>query len=415
MSSSNEWMPTKGEFLTAGILGIILYLSLAGVATYILRKGLKSKTCRRFFACVIIMSALELPRYLELTAAQSYQSRICYAFHILAGTFFFVSFSIVCYQWAGLLQLGTYVKMIYSMRGLMLANAAFAAIDIASVVMCLASSSLQAYFDSTAYEIFTFIEGLRNVTYSTFLAYYGCTLLTRFYHFSTVERSTRSESFDNRVFAKAVKRITMILTLCCVCFILRVCMLCVKMAALFSNSTVTSTHFRLFGVGWFICADFIPRVLPTMAFILLMKTKPLGRKSIYGGTQGSMDGRGSGGVNVMMKGGPRKGGGFGGLGLRLHSPSKSDDFQFVKLAGDEEESRQQSQEMLAKEREMLDDQEQALGMGIWDVFSDDYEDEMDEDDALFEVDGDIDKLFAVPLDVAFHRECSVPEGSHVII
>ena len=47
-------------------------------------------------------------------------------------------------------------------------------------------------------------------------------------------------------------------------------MLFLKMVALHSSTVITSNRFRLFGLFWFVLADFVPRGLPMLAFIALM-------------------------------------------------------------------------------------------------------------------------------------------------
>lgn len=187
---------------------------------------------------------------------------------------------------------GTYFRAVYGLNGLIVTNVVFAIIDVVAVIACATYSTLQAYFDSLGFEILTFIEGVRNVVYSVFLAYYGVKLVRRFWHFSKIERqslrvqkqtcfqlwiSSFSDSTDNgtreAVFTKVLLRLTTVLILSTVCFMVRVCMLLAKMVALHSDSYLTSPSFTLFGILWFIVSDFIPRVLPCLAFILLMKTK----------------------------------------------------------------------------------------------------------------------------------------------
>jgi hypothetical protein len=68
-------------------------------------------------------------------------------------------------------------------------------------------------------------------------------------------------------------RMTTVLVLSSACFLCRVCMLIAKMVEIHEDKSVTSAAFPLFGFLWFALSDFLPRVLPTMAFIFLMRTK----------------------------------------------------------------------------------------------------------------------------------------------
>jgi hypothetical protein len=56
-------------------------------------------------------------------------------------------------------------------------------------------------------------------------------------------------------------------------------MLTAKFIALYTDTTVTTKTAPLFGLLWFIFSDFIPRVIPTLSFVLLMQTRRRSRQS----------------------------------------------------------------------------------------------------------------------------------------
>lgn len=309
MSDLDE--PSQNEYLLTGIIGLLLYGLILYLSLLSLSLGTKSKSTKRFFTAITVMAFCELPRFLLLAVERAYTSRVCYSFHVVAGVFFFLAFSIVCKQWYGLLQLGSYFKVVYSNRSLILSNVSFAIIDLVTIILCLLSSSLQHFFWSTAFEVMTFLEGVRNVVYSVFLCFYGLKLVKRFWHFSSIERdgnhrkaggsSTTATSAttsrgggstgrstqpiwcllcsvtDDQVFTKVVVRLTSVLVLATLCFIVRVAMLIAKMAIIHDEGgqATSSVHssLQLFGFWWFVCSDFIPRALPALAFIFLMGTK----------------------------------------------------------------------------------------------------------------------------------------------
>jgi hypothetical protein len=344
MTHSQQYYPLPIEYLYIGVLGIILYCSIIYLSISSMILGFRSKSTKRFFASIMIMSILELPRYFSLAITESYTSKTTYCFHIIAGIFFFLSFTIVCRQWSGLLQLGSYFRVVYGYHSLIISNITFAIMDIISVGFCAASHSLNSYFDSDSFEVITFLEGMRNCVYSIFLAYYGLKLVQRFWHFSKLEKQSISRrkrigkdgkrrkgkgpikrfvssffhsitflpdsfttskgskensniasSFDagplassnsenstsnvshlplfDTVFTRVVYRLTFVLSLTTLCFLFRLAMLIMKMIALHANSTYTNEQFSLFGLAWFTCSDFIPRGLPSIAFIFLMRTK----------------------------------------------------------------------------------------------------------------------------------------------
>lgn len=264
------------------------------------------------FHSLSIMAVLELPRYFALAIDGQYTSQSAYFLHILAGEFFFAAFCVVCYQWAGLLHVGQYAKVFYERDALLAAVAVFAVISIISGSICLSSGSLEGFFESKAYRGFTTLEVIKNIVYSSVLNYYGISLVARLWNYSEVEkreslarnpeaaRSTKLEyclrmvhlawtmpsmalrtkeesNPDNTnqkaVFTAALIRVTTVLTISSVCFALRLAMLIAKAVALAQDSTITTRSFSLFGLGWFICSDFIPRVIPSLAFVWLMRTK----------------------------------------------------------------------------------------------------------------------------------------------
>ena len=108
-----------------------------------------------------------------------YASRSLYIVHIFSALFFFAAFSVVCVQWSGLLKLGTYVSVMYSMPGLIAANACFGLSDLVAMIMCGQSSSLHNFFESPYYEVYTFIDTLKNLFYSGLLAFYGAKLILK--------------------------------------------------------------------------------------------------------------------------------------------------------------------------------------------------------------------------------------------
>ncbi len=298
----HQYYPLSGEYIATGVIGILVYVGIVYLSAVSIFLGIKSKSTKRFFVSVILMGILELPRYLAMAIQGSYVSQAAYCFHILSGIFFFIAFSIVCRQWSGLLQLGSYFRVVYGVHGLIISNVVFAVIDVIAVILCATSSSLQAYFTSTGFEILTFIEGVRNCVYSVFLAYYGVKLVRRFWHFSLLEQQAAAQKrgkvffgmlrtandSEGNVFTKVVLRLTSVLLLSTVCFASRLCMLMAKMIALHTSSQLTSPDSALFGLVWFIFADFVPRALPTLAFIFLMRTKRPARDQIKEGNNAAM-------------------------------------------------------------------------------------------------------------------------------
>ena len=84
------------------------------------------------------------------------------------------------------------------------------------------------------------------------------------------------------VFGTALTRLTIVLSIATICFVIRISMLILKMAAFHSNTTISTPSAPLFGFVWFCASDFIPRCLPSFAFVYLMR----GRRRSGGGRRG---------------------------------------------------------------------------------------------------------------------------------
>jgi hypothetical protein len=182
------------------------------------------------------------------------------------------------------------MSVMYSMPGLLLANAAFGLSDVVAMIVCGQSNSLNSFFQSSYYEVYTFIDTLKNLFYSGLLAFYGLKLIMKFYRYSSIELSERlfadremasgtdhsgrvSGSNKASVFSTALYRLTVVLAIATVSFFIRVFMLVLKTAALHTDTTVSSPTAPLFGFLWFTFSDFIPRCLPSFALVYLMKAK----------------------------------------------------------------------------------------------------------------------------------------------
>lgn len=292
---TRTYYPPSQENVATGVIGILIFMLIAGLCVTSILQGFKSQSTQQFFITILVMSIFELPRYFALAVDAQYTSVTCYCFHIVAGPFFFLGYSIVCWQWSGLLELGSYFKAVYGYNGLLVVNVAFVITDFTGLIICATSPSLAAYFASTAFIVITFLEACRNLVYSTFLTFYGLKLVRRFSQFSKRELQTQFTEIDqpnqafcptwlrclypcqpmkeDQVFTRVVTRLTSVLLLVTFCFLLRFIMLIGKMAELHTQKEYTNHVFSLFGLLWFCLSDFIPRAVPSLAFIFLMRQK----------------------------------------------------------------------------------------------------------------------------------------------
>ena len=209
---------------------------------------------------------------------QKYDWRSLYIIHIISGGVFFASFSIVCLQWSSLLKLGSYVKALFGVQVIISINVAFIILDLIAIIMCARESSLVDFFESDFFYVYIFGDALKNLFFSFLLAFNGVRLVIKFYHYSSIDLSDhvvqgKMLSKQHSVFSTALYRLTFSLSVATACFFSRLVMLIIKSIALNSDDTVTSDRFPLFGFYWFCLSDFIPRILPSLSFILLMKSK----------------------------------------------------------------------------------------------------------------------------------------------
>ena len=276
------------EYTLDGILGILLFSLIIGIAVYLFHQemngGGPSLTKQLFLTMLILMSLMEMPRYYALAVTGNYDSQGAYSCHILAGVFFFAAFSMLCKQWCEILQAGdtasrsTILVVFYGKQGLIISNVVFIIDDIITLGICLSSASLDDFFHSSDFYVYTLLEGFRNIFYSALLLYYGVVLAYRLGNIDSSIRgvgrfwdyiqSLRDDSSDH-VLALKVFRISAVLALCTACFFLRASMLIIKLATLDYS---TNLSFSTFGVVWFTLADFIPRVVPCLALMFMVRT-----------------------------------------------------------------------------------------------------------------------------------------------
>ena len=109
---------TADEMELTGAIGILLYVTILVLASFALFRGVKSVQTMYFFYAMLIMAIFELPRYVALNSDKQYTCVLCYACHIFGSLFFFIAFSIVAYQWSGVLAINlqpSYFKEMYSL------------------------------------------------------------------------------------------------------------------------------------------------------------------------------------------------------------------------------------------------------------------------------------------------------------
>jgi hypothetical protein len=319
MGEHQQYRPSKDEFLLTGLFGAALYIFLATIILSVLLKHPKNKFSKVFFVSMLLVCLFEIPRFLSIAITTNYQSKLFYIFHLFSSIFFFGAFTIVCLQWSSLLKLGTYVSIIYSFKGVLISNLLFILIDIIAMIVCGLSSSLHSFFRSTFFEWFTFLDTFKNLLYSSLLFFYGFKLILKFYRYNSLEisyhffqtdltptttstsasaagsassaalQSTTNYGQRKTAFGIALKKLTIVLFVTTICFFVRVMMLIVKLIALRGDLLMSSPTIPLFGFVWFLLSDWIPRCIPSFAFVYLMNMKRSNLKR-GGNTEGLLKG-----------------------------------------------------------------------------------------------------------------------------
>jgi hypothetical protein len=328
MGQHDQYKPSKDEFLITGLFGSALYIFLATIILYAYLKNPKNKFSKYFFILMFFVCLFEIPRFLSIALTTDYQSKSFYILHIFTSILFFGSFTLVCLQWSTLLRLGTYIRIIYSFKGVLISNILFALFDLIAMILCATSSSLQTYFRSTFFQWFTFVDTFKNLFYSSLLFFYGLKLIIKFYKYNSLEMSynlfqsdlpppplsssatstpsipsatstnrkelgyTTTNNYGQRktAFGIALKKLIIVLFLVTLCFLVRVMMLIVKVIALQGDRLVSSPTVPLFGFIWFTLSDWIPRCLPSFAFVYLMNIKRGTVRRGGGGAGGTTEG-----------------------------------------------------------------------------------------------------------------------------
>lgn len=134
---------------------------------------------RFFFLAVFLTAACELPRYFVFTIQGTYTSQVAYALHMLAGLFYFFALSIVCYMWSCIVNLGAIASLLYSKKGLVVANIFLGSILLFACVACLRSSSLSSFFHSDLFILFVAQEIVQSMLYTAGLALYGVSMILK--------------------------------------------------------------------------------------------------------------------------------------------------------------------------------------------------------------------------------------------
>lgn len=170
--------PLPEETFAVGVIGVSLFTILLLISLVNLRRASKQLAVL-FFSCIMIMCILEFPRYIVMIVLRRYVSTLAYSCHILASCIYFLCVSLVCFMWAWLLELGKYTNILYGRYGVLCVNVMVGAVALSMCALCVMSSSLHSFFDSTAFIIYTSTEVLALIFYTGIVSFFGIRLVLR--------------------------------------------------------------------------------------------------------------------------------------------------------------------------------------------------------------------------------------------
>jgi hypothetical protein len=215
-----------------GVFGmVIFFLVLALACRGFFMTSHTHTHLRCFFLAIFLTAACELPRYFVFTIKGTYSSQLAYAFHMLAGLFYFFSLSIVCYMWSCIVDLGSLSSWLYSKPGLVAANIFLGSILVYACAACLSAASLSDFFHSDLFILFVAQEIVQSLLYTAGLALYGVSMI---YKLRDVEGSALS------VLQRLLVRITVTLGFTSLATLLRLIMCCLQIASSKSDFSVSN-------------------------------------------------------------------------------------------------------------------------------------------------------------------------------
>eukprot|EP00466_Bigelowiella_natans_P011442 jgi/Bigna1/140100/aug1.54_g14808 len=210
------------DFKFTGTLGSFLFCILVLIAlsgflkTPSTAHGKWFTAKQNYFLAVFLMATLDLPRYLVVAIDNDYgcsRKTWIYALHMLANAFFFSSYSIICSLWQE-------------------------------------TETIFDFFETTFYVVYT--------------------LLWPLYKLGRSNQHIQDENLSNVAaqLRPLMFKIKVLVAVVSISGVLRFIMLCIKISILDESSSSSSSWFT--SPAWWVFDDFLPRLLPTSGFMLLM-------------------------------------------------------------------------------------------------------------------------------------------------
>mmetsp|Transcript_31609 Transcript_31609/g.44014 ORF Transcript_31609/g.44014 Transcript_31609/m.44014 type:complete len:342 (+) Transcript_31609:71-1096(+) len=266
-----------GDFTFTGALGtflfcILILIAFSGFLRTPRAAGGKWFTAKQnYFLAVLVMATLDLPRYLIVAMDNEYgcsRKTWIYALHMLANAFFFSSYSIICSLWQETVAGGRKITL-FTRPVLVTFNGIFFFFSLFGVWVCVHQETIFDFFETTFYAVYTVLTACKNLFFFAAISWSGFQILLPLY---MVRCGSGLEENDENVpnlaahLKPIIFKIKVLVVVVSISGLLRFIMLCIKISILDS----TSSSYWFTSPAWWVFDDFVPRLLPTAGFMLLM-------------------------------------------------------------------------------------------------------------------------------------------------
>mmetsp|Transcript_30824 Transcript_30824/g.42947 ORF Transcript_30824/g.42947 Transcript_30824/m.42947 type:complete len:307 (+) Transcript_30824:45-965(+) len=267
------------DFRGTGIAGVVLFTTLFAIALLGSIRSFTEKDQARtgwfskknYFIAVTLMAFLDLFRYYMMAIDDAYKCSAktwVYGLHMFSNVAFFFSYSVICSIWQD--TVGANASMFFFRKSfLLLMNCLFMVITIIGFGFCVSSDTIFEFFNNNYYTFYTIFSAVKNLVFYAAIFWSGNEIMRPLRNVQDLaERSDETEEEGCRKgrFRAIMRKLQAILCVVFLSAVLRVIMLIIKFAILHGGAHVSWYT----GPIWWLLSDFIPRLLPTYAFMFIM-------------------------------------------------------------------------------------------------------------------------------------------------
>mmetsp|Transcript_6814 Transcript_6814/g.11261 ORF Transcript_6814/g.11261 Transcript_6814/m.11261 type:complete len:311 (+) Transcript_6814:175-1107(+) len=267
------------DFRGTGIAGVVLFTILFAIALLGSVRSFTDKgdtrigwfSKKNYFVAVTVMAFLDLFRFYMMAIDDAYKCSSktwVYGLHMFANVAFFFSYSVICSIWQD--TVGAKASMFFFRKSiLLLMNCLFMVITIIGLAFCVTSGTIFDFFNNDYYTFYTIFSAAKNLVFFAAMFWSGHEIMRPLRNVENLaERSdeTEEEVIKKARFRTIMRKLQAILCIVFLSALLRIIMLIIKFAILHGETSVSWYT----GPVWWLLADFIPRLLPTYAFMFIM-------------------------------------------------------------------------------------------------------------------------------------------------